>query len=150
MGVGVPVLQAREELMGTNPLWTKPVEPATTGPALVLVFVEELVAQHSSGQGIVFPTHSSEFQNRPAWWLRFLPPLLCHAVPGTGSPECHPVGVGIVSATHQGWQQSAPSHVVSQPETFQTGLYGHSHSATAPRPFVGAHYFDAPTLGHRH
>jgi hypothetical protein len=56
-----------EESMGANPSWRKPVEPAMTEPALVLVFVEELEAQHSSGQGIVFPVHSSGFQNRPAW-----------------------------------------------------------------------------------
>jgi len=32
------------ELMETSPPWTKPVEPAATGPALVLVFVEQLEA----------------------------------------------------------------------------------------------------------
>src|SRR5438309_260056 len=100
--------------MVTSPPWWKPVEPATTGPALVVVFVEELPAYHSSGQGIVFPTRSSGFQNRPAWLQRFPPPLSCHAVLGAGSPECHPVGVEVVSATHQEWQQSAPSHVVPQ------------------------------------
>jgi len=42
--VGVPVLQAMEESMGTSPPWRKPVEPATTGPALVLVSVEQLAA----------------------------------------------------------------------------------------------------------
>jgi hypothetical protein len=33
-----------EALMETSPPWRKPVEPATTGPALVLVFVEDLTA----------------------------------------------------------------------------------------------------------
>jgi hypothetical protein len=33
-----------EALRGTSPPWGKLVEPATTGPALVLVFVEELAA----------------------------------------------------------------------------------------------------------
>jgi len=42
--VGAPVLQAMEAWMETSPPWRKPVEPATTGPALVLVFVEELAA----------------------------------------------------------------------------------------------------------
>jgi len=42
--VGAPVWQAMAELMRTSPPWRKPVEPATTGPALVLVFVEELPA----------------------------------------------------------------------------------------------------------
>jgi hypothetical protein len=42
--VGAPVLQVMAALMGASPPWRKPVEPATTGPALVLVFVEELAA----------------------------------------------------------------------------------------------------------
>jgi hypothetical protein len=33
-----------EELRGTSPPWTKPVEPAMTEPALVLVSVEQLEA----------------------------------------------------------------------------------------------------------
>src|SRR5262249_44529219 len=105
--------------MGTSPPWGKPGEPGTTGPALVLVSVEQLAAYHSSEQGIVFPTHSSEFQNRPAWWQRFPHPLPCHGGFDAESPECHPVGVAVVSATHQEWQKYAPSRVVSQPEIFQ-------------------------------
>jgi len=42
--VGAPVLQAMEVLMVTSPPWREPVEPATTGPALVMVFVVELPA----------------------------------------------------------------------------------------------------------
>jgi hypothetical protein len=30
------------KLLGTSPSWRKPVEPVTTEPALVLVFVEAL------------------------------------------------------------------------------------------------------------
>jgi len=40
--VGASVLQAVEKLIAMSPSWRKPVEPATTGPALVLVFVEDL------------------------------------------------------------------------------------------------------------
>jgi hypothetical protein len=43
-GAGALVLPALEALMATSPPWRKPVEPATTGPALVLVFVEKLSA----------------------------------------------------------------------------------------------------------
>jgi hypothetical protein len=42
--LGAPVVLAVQKLMGTSPSWRKPVEPATTEPALVLVFVEELEA----------------------------------------------------------------------------------------------------------
>jgi len=42
VGVGVPVLPAMEESTGTSLPRRKPVEPATTGPALVLVSVEQL------------------------------------------------------------------------------------------------------------
>jgi hypothetical protein len=44
VGAGALVLPALEALMETSPPWRKPVEPATTGPALVLVFVEKLSA----------------------------------------------------------------------------------------------------------
>jgi hypothetical protein len=50
---------------------------------------------------------------------------VCHAVPGAGSPECHPGYVAVGFVTHQGWQPSVPNRAVSQLEIFQTGLRVH-------------------------
>jgi hypothetical protein len=41
VAVAAPMVLAVQKLMRTSRPWRKPVEPAVTEPALVLVFVEE-------------------------------------------------------------------------------------------------------------